>query len=101
MKLITKEIIKKTPKIGEGDQKTTDELQFVFKLFAPWTHWTWYIAEADFETGEAFGLCCGFEKELGYLNLKELEEIRGPFGLRIERDKWFEPCSYKQALQQG
>ena len=28
----------------------------------------------------------GFEKELGYFSLRELESARGPLGLPIERD---------------
>lgn len=28
--------------------------------------------------------------ELGYVSLAELETVRGPFGLPVERDQWFE-----------
>ena len=46
-----------------------------------------------------FGLVIGFEQELGYFSLTELEAARGPLGLPIERDQHFEPkplrdCSY-------
>jgi hypothetical protein len=34
----------------------------------------------------------GFEAELGYFSLSELESVRGPWGLPIERDLWFKPC---------
>lgn len=33
-----------------------------------------------------FGLVQGFEVELGYFSRDELETVRGPYGLRIERD---------------
>ena len=46
-----------------------------------------------------FGLACGFEKELGYINLNELMEIKGAFGLKIERDLWFEPKSYEEVMK--
>jgi hypothetical protein len=87
MLLITKEIKKKMPAIGE--QAKSKNITFYCKLFTPWTRWTWYIAEADWETGECFGYVQGFESELGYFDLNELMEIRGPFGLKIERDRFF------------
>ena len=36
-----------------------------------------------------FGLVEGFEKELGYFNLSELEAVRGHLGLPIERDLYW------------
>ena len=38
-----------------------------------------------------FGLVDGHEAELGYFSLLELENARGPLGLRIERDLWWKP----------
>ena len=52
---------------------------------------TWYITEYDEETGQMFGLCDLGYPELGYVNLKELEALELPFGLKIERDMWWEP----------
>ncbi len=49
--------------------------------------------EIDFQF---FGLVDGFEKELGYFNLSELEEVTGPLGLPIERDLWFEPKTLEE-----
>ena len=49
---------------------------------------------------EALGVCLeempepwpdGFEMELGNFSLKELESIKGPLGIGIERDLYFEP----------
>jgi hypothetical protein len=37
-----------------------------------------------------FGLVEGHEKELGYFNLSELQSVKGPFGLKIERDMHFD-----------
>jgi hypothetical protein len=36
-----------------------------------------------------FGLVVGLETELGYFTLNELESVRGPMGLKIERDRHF------------
>ena len=38
----------------------------------------------------------GHCKELGYFNLSELESVRGPMGLPIERDLYFEPTSLEE-----
>ena len=89
MKLLTKALEKKLPAIYAQDGKG-DNAKVYVKFFTPWTNWTWYVTEYDPETGDCFGLVEGLETELGYFNLKELEAIKGPFGLKIERDILFE-----------
>jgi hypothetical protein len=49
--------------------------------------------EVDFRF---FGLVDGHEKELGYFLLSELEEVRGPMGLPIERDLYFKPKTLEE-----
>jgi hypothetical protein len=61
------------------------------KFFTPDTSWTWFVTEFDPEQRMCFGLVIGFERELGYFSLDELEEVRGPLGLLVERDLYFEP----------
>lgn len=89
-KLITKAIAKQIPAIyaqdGKGDQATAH-----VKLFTPDSNWTWFITEMDPQTGECFGLVVGHERELGYFSLQELETLRGPLGLPVERDLHFTP----------
>ena len=99
MMLITKELMKKVPKVGANSRGGIEDLKFYVKLFTPWSNWTWYIAEADWETGECFGLVEGFEKELGYFDLNELKEIRGMGGLKIERDRWFSTSTYAEVME--
>jgi len=38
-----------------------------------------------------WGVVFGHEKEYGYWRLSDLAEIRGPLGLLIERDLYFDP----------
>ena len=65
----------------------------VVKLFTPFGGATWLLTEVDPENHRlAFGLAdlglgC---PELGYVCLSELEGIRCPFGLGVERDLYFE-----------
>ncbi len=68
----------------------------VVKFFTPWTAWTWYASEYDPEQRLCFGLVVGHEREVGYFSLDELEEIRGPGGLRIERDLYWSPRALKE-----
>ena len=89
MKLLTKENLKNLPALGSTDGMGKEAIVQV-KFFTPWAGWTWYATEYDPETRTFFGLVDGFEKELGYFNLDELESINGPFGLKIERDRGFQ-----------
>jgi hypothetical protein len=96
MKLLTKEIREQLPPLYSQDGKGGKAMAMV-KFFI--SSWTWYAtegepvkdsfgAEIDFKF---FGLVEGFEKELGYFVLSELEEVTGPMGLPIERDLYFKP----------
>lgn len=65
----------------------------VVKLFTPDAGATWLLSEIDPDDSDrAFGLCdlglgC---PELGYVSLSEIGSVRGPLGLPIERDRWFQ-----------
>ncbi len=60
------------------------------KFFTPDSNWTWYATEFDGED-TFFGLVSGFEEELGYFSLSELQSVTGPLGLHIERDIHWTP----------
>ena len=94
MKLLTKEIRRKLPKLRGQEDKGSEAVAWV-KFFTPWAGWTWWATEFDGED-TFFGLVEGFETELGYFSLKELEEIRGMWGLKIERDLYFKPKTLKE-----
>ncbi len=98
MKLLTKEIRKKLPPLYAQDGKGGKAVAHI-KFFAPSSSWTWYVLGGepvlDSEGREIefrfFGLVDGHEKELGEFLLSELEEVRGPMGLPIERDLHWQP----------
>jgi len=77
-----------------GEDKGLDALAQV-KFFTPTSNWTWYASEFD-QDDIFFGLVSGFELEFGYFSLKELKAIRGPMGLPIERDLYFEPKTLRE-----
>jgi hypothetical protein len=64
----------------------------VVKLFNPCGAATWLATELDDDGDTLFGLAdLGFGcPELGYFSLCEIERLRLPFGLGIERDLHFE-----------
>jgi hypothetical protein len=69
----------------------TDNPIAVLKFFTPDSSWTWYLTEYDPESRLAFGLVIGQDREFGNFSLIELEELRGPMGLPVERDLHFSP----------
>ncbi len=89
--MLTKEIKAKMPKLYSTEKVPLEQKQIIVKFFCPWSSWTWYAVEGEPEGDDFrfFGLVDGHEKEWGYLMLNELTEIRGPGGLRIERDYHF------------
>ena len=89
MKLMTKEIEAKLPKLYS--QEKVKDPKIIVKFFHPMSSWTWYTIEGEeIEDGDwrFFGLVDGHEKELGYFHLSQLEEVK-VMGLGIERDKFF------------
>ena len=66
-----------------------DDPLVLVKLFTPDSNWTWYVIESDGDV--CFGLVCGLAVELGYFSLSEISRVRGPLGLRVERDLWWRP----------
>ena len=96
MKLITEEIKKVLPKLYEQDGKGLNAIAFV-KFFTPDSNWTWYATEFD-GNDIFFGLVDGFEKELGYFSLSELQSVKGPLGLKIERDLYFKPTILEELM---
>ncbi len=85
------------------------------KFFTPSSNWTWYASEAsaamrdgtyksltevdpndpEIEDVIFFGLVDGFELELGYFSLSELESVGDGLTLPIERDRHFTPMCLK------
>ena len=90
MLLMTKELEKTFEKypLYSQDGKML-EADVVVKYFNPCGAGTWLITEGEKQADGDwmfFGYCHIFEWEWGYVMLSELESIKLPFGLHIERE---------------
>ena len=88
MKLLTAEIKNKLPKLNTNENKEPGDTPIIAKFFCPWNSWAWYATEFD-GIDTFFGWVHGDFPELGYFSLNELQSVKGPLGLGIERDKFF------------
>jgi len=98
MKLLTQANLKALPAQGSTIGQGMDAIAQV-KFFTPWTNWTWYAVEYNPDGKLFYGLVDGFEKEVWYWGLEELEDIKGPFGLNIERDLHFTPTPLSKLME--
>lgn len=89
MKLLTKELLAELPPLYS--QEHNPDPTVIVKFFDPTGSWSWYAYEFDPKEGLFFGFVHGFEDELGYFSLAELQSVKGPFGLGIERDLHWKP----------
>jgi hypothetical protein len=86
MKLLTKELTEKLNRAGYAGTKP------ICKLFTPWGRATWLIT--GIEDGILYGyadLGMGCVEWGGIESVESLEAVRGPFGMKIERDLYWEP----------
>lgn len=94
MKLLTKAIEKQLPDHNAISETPLKELKCIFKLFAPWSGYTFYVCSGEKQEDGGYllwGLVTGLiEDEFGYTMLSEIEEVRGFAGLKIERDLYFD-----------
>lgn len=91
MELLPMSVEKMLPKLYSQEQ-IADPIVWA-KFFDPSGSWSWFPIEGERQEGDFvfFGLVDGFEKELGYFSLNELQSVRDRLGLGIERDLWFKP----------
>ena len=102
MNLLTdeiKELFKQYPLYSQ-DGKGMDSLVLV-KYFSPITSGTWLITEAEEQPdGDwlLFGYCHISCWEWGYVMLSELQNLKLPFGLTIERDLYISKAATVKEL---
>jgi hypothetical protein len=87
------------------------EAQAIVKLFSPYSNFTWYFSEGSLVDDEGnydtdkpkidyllFGLTVGFESELGYTSLAELENLHQKGLPLVERDLHWKPDTLKNLM---
>ena len=90
MKLLTDELVHVFKLVGK--QNEVKDPVVIAKFFNPTGQGTWYATEYDPKEKIFFGYVSIFgdhNDEWGSFSLEELENIVLPFGLGIERDKYF------------
>lgn len=105
IKLLTEEIKSVLPALY-AQENEKDPMVFV-KFFDPTGSWTWYATEGEETDNEDFlffGFVVGFEAELGYFTLSQLEsakkQCKGIQALPIERDLYFTSCRLSEVKAQ-
>jgi len=119
MKLMTKELIKQFEKHKPHNMNaSTENIIVVAKYFLPGTTATWFATEYDPETRICFGFVTGLAfDEWGSFSLQEFEEpipvpfeiirvgekdgekIKGKFPMKVERDLYFSPQPFPEAVK--
>ena len=89
MKLLTKEIQKKLQPLYATDNDGWRAIAQV-KFFSIANEWRWFATEFD-GVDTFFGLVQGFDTELGYFSLKELQSVKWMGVPAVERDLSFQP----------
>lgn len=86
-----------------GSQADDKDPLVIAKFFNPQGAGTWYATEYDPKDKVFFGYVSIFgdwNDEWGSFSLEELESYRGPFGLGIERDLYFEEQPFSRAVKE-
>ena len=110
MKLLTKADAAKIPALYSQEKNPNPTAQV--KFFDPFGSWTWFVLEHD-GNGLFFGLVYGFDVELGYFTLAELEGLKGAKAhitvndkqldiphTGIERDTGFSPIAIREVVKE-
>lgn len=101
MKLITKEIEEKFAKVGS--QENIKDPVVIAKFFNPIGRGYWFATEYNSKDKIFFGyvsLFGDYNDEWGSFSLEELESVKLPLGLNIERDLHFEDTKSSEIIKQ-
>ena len=97
MKLLTQDLLTRFEQVGR--QEDNQDPLVIAKFFNPTGAGTWYATEYNPQDKTFFGYVSIFNDwndEWGYFSLIELESLKGPFGLGIERDIYFNSKPFSQ-----
>ncbi len=92
MELLPKDLEIKIPELYTQEDSGDSAIAYI-KIFTPDSNYTWFILEMDPLNQMCYGFVVGLHAELGYFSLQDLKEVRGIWGLPVERDLNFQPTS--------
>jgi hypothetical protein len=102
MKLITEAFESLMADYPLYSQEDPDDPLVVAKFFNPVGSGTWLITEYCPKQRLAFGYVMGLgNDELGYMSLTEMESIRLPLKMGIERDIHFQPKLLSECIKEN
>jgi len=100
MELMTKELEARFAEVGS--QEDVEDQIVIAKFFNPVGAGTWLATEYDPEDKIFYGYVSIFGDhcdEWGSFSLEELESVKGPFGLGIERDLYFKEALASELIK--
>ena len=89
MKLLTKSI--KAAAEKQFSRESNMEQDVVAKFFNPCGAGSWYLMNKDPKDNSCWGIVKLYAVEIGSFDIDELQNLKLPFGLGIERDLSFKP----------
>ena len=89
MTLLTKKIKERAE--AQYQKGSSMDQMVVAKFFHPCSDWTWYLMNKDPKDSYCWGIVDGFEVEMGSFDIDELQNVVGPMGLGVERDRSWTP----------
>lgn len=99
---MTKAILNAFAKQGDTSQKQPDQIDVIAKFFNPMGAGTWYCYEYNPDDRIFWGFANLGDPafaECGTISLDELESVRLPLGLSIERDMYFPPMKLSEVIE--
>lgn len=99
--LLTNKILERFRKQGDTSKIESKDIMVICKYFNPCGAGTWYAVEYNERDRMFYGFVSLYgddNDELGYFSLDELENLKLPFGMKIERDLYFDECTLKSIL---
>lgn len=97
MRLLTQELRRKLPRLYATEEQNNPTL--ICKFYLSMTPWVWYATEFDGKD-TFYGYVEGsFKKDFEYFSLRRLENLQGPFRIRVQRDYTFKPQRLSDVLK--
>lgn len=93
MELLTQALRKEFESHPLYSTEKNKDARSVCKFFTPTSSFTWHVFEFDGQDtffGFVTSSLCP-EGEWGYFSLEELQSVKGPLGLGVERDLYYTP----------